>query len=80
MPSDPDERKGLKNAERIETLLAGLKMEGFIVAKDIATILGRTRGEMPYPLCQKTLKFSIAAGNRHMAAKCSTPYCINMME
>ena len=65
--------------ERIEELRSTVRFYGFAAAKAIASILGQRAGEMPCPLCQRTLRFSTAS-NGHFAARCETDKCINAME
>jgi ribosomal protein L37AE/L43A len=57
-----------------------LLIYGFALVKFIGEMRGHPNGEMPCPLCQKPLKYRIAKGNGHCAAKCSTPECLNMIE
>jgi len=66
--------------EQIEQLLIELKVCGFAVAKEIASLRGMTSGNMKCPLCKKELRFRTALSNNHFSAKCETPDCINMME
>ena len=57
-----------------------LKVYGFAVVKQLATLNGLMGGTMECPLCQGQLRFSIAESNGHCAAKCEHADCINAME
>lgn len=74
---------GRTNPETIEEQITGLRTDlilaGFLAAKRISQLQGRTAGEMPCPLCQQTLHFRYAP-NGHFAACCETEQCINAME
>lgn len=65
---------------KIDQLRQELLIIGFAVAKEIARIRAQTSGTMKCPLCQKTLRFSLAKSNNHFKAKCETAKCINMQE
>lgn len=69
-----------KACRMIEQMQIELLLVGFALAKEIASLRKLTSGEMPCPLCKKTLRFSIAPSNGHMAAKCETEGCIHAME
>jgi len=70
----------LSTDEKIKMIRMELLTMGFAAAKQIAIWKGEQRGRMPCPLCQKTLSFSIAETNGHMAARCETSGCIHAME
>jgi len=57
-----------------------LRLYGFAVAKEMASLLGRQSGTMECPLCQQDMKFSTAPNNGHFRAVCSTLNCVNAME
>lgn len=66
--------------EQIEELRLELVLLGFAAVKEIARLRGQTVGEMTCPLCQQPLRFSVAACNGHLDARCSTAGCINARE
>ncbi len=66
--------------EELKQMVFGLHLAGFAVAKRIAEYRGLTSGTIVCPLCRAHLRFSIAASNGHMRAKCESTKCINMME
>lgn len=67
--------------EAEESLRAEFRSMGFIGMKALAEKRGVASGVMQCLLCQTgRVRFSIAACNGHMAARCSTDGCINAME
>lgn len=57
-----------------------LRLYGFAVVKQMAVFSGKTHGLTQCPLCQKSIRFSVAASNGHCRARCETEGCINAME
>lgn len=61
-----------------------LKLYGFAYVKNVANmrhkLSGELSGEMPCPLCQQPLKYSISGINGHCMARCSTEDCVTAIE
>lgn len=74
-----DDPKARITAAR-RTMRLELMLYGFAAAKHLAELAGEQSGVMECPLCQQSLKFSVAKSNGHFSAKCSTPNCIEAME
>lgn len=66
--------------EQVEEILIELRLYGFAAVKEIARLRGQTSGAMNCPLCGQHLRFSIAASNGHLAARCERPGCLAAME
>lgn len=74
--NDPEQReRDFVTQARLE-----LTVYGFAVVKAVAEMRGKPIGEMKCPLCQQTLRYSMASRNGHVSAKCSSPDCIKAME
>lgn len=67
-------------ADFYEAARQELRLYGFAVVKELASLLGQASGTMECPLCQESLRFSVASSNGHCRAVCATPNCINAME
>lgn len=64
----------------IEEARFELLLYGFAIVKSVADMRNERSGAMECPLCQKTVKYSIAPSNGHMRARCETENCISAME
>ncbi len=71
---------GQQERDFIEEARLELLVYGFAVVKNVAVMRGGMSGTMPCPLCQKTVRYSIAQSNGHCAAKCETEDCVSAME
>lgn len=57
-----------------------LKLYGFAIVKNVANMRNVLSGEMPCPLCQKPLKYSVSCHNGHCMVRCPTEDCVSAME
>jgi hypothetical protein len=69
--------------QRVEDFLNGarseLRLYGFAVVKEVASMRKQMAGTMGCPLCQQVLQFAVA-GNGHLRVKCTTINCISAVE
>ncbi len=86
-PRDPDDERPLwKDSpaqhakDFVDAARLELKIYGFAVVKEFATLSGEMSGTMACPLCQCPLRFSIAGSNGHCRAVCTSVDCIHAME
>lgn len=71
---------GQQERDFIEGARFELLIYGFAIVKNVAGMRTEKSGTMPCPLCQKTIRYSVAPSNGHLRAKCETDNCVSAME